>query len=150
MKYFKLSAAVILAAALIQTSCSSGNSKVNAEPSGGKCSYVKFDGSAMIKSIRPAPKSEYNCPDKPMQIIFEFTPVNLSDRQKYNFTNFKDSDVHMKINDGVNPSMAWIKKNKIMTGKKYKCIRTEITKGTCTPVGFIFPELNLMPETGCN
>ena len=149
MKYLKLSAAVILAAALIQTSCSSGNSRIKAELSGGECSYVKIEGSAKIKSIKPAPESDYNCPDTPMQITFEFTPVNLSDRQKYKFSNFKDSDVHMKINDGANPSISWIKKNKIVAGKKYKCIRTEITTGTCTPVGFVFPELNLMPETGC-
>lgn len=147
MRCIKLSAVFILAFALIQTSCTS---KVKAEPEGGSCSYNKFEGFAVIKSIKPAPAKEYNCPDKPMQITFEFTPVNLSDRQKYKFTNFKDSDVHMKINDGANPSMIWIKKNKIEVGKKYKCIRTEITKGTCTPVGFQFPELDLMPQTGCN
>lgn len=149
MKNLKLTAVLILALSMINISCSGGSGR-KAEPSGGSCSYNKFEGYAKIKSIKPAPKSEYNCPDQPMQITFEFTPVNQSDRQKYKFTNFKDSVVHMKINDGANPSMSWIKKNKIEAGKKYKCIRTEITKGTCTPVGFEFPELNLMPETGCN
>ena len=152
---------LFVALTIIQISCSSNNkagvieksdsvTKMKAEPTGGICTYEKFEGTAKIKSITPAPASEYNCPDKPYKIVFEFTPSNIADRQKYRFTNFSDSAASMQINDGANPSHTWIKKNKIEVGKKYKCIRTELTKGTCTPVGFTFPELNLFPEEGCN
>jgi len=146
MKYLKITVLVIIALSMIQYSCIS---KTHANREGGTCSYIKFEGYAKIKSIKPAPASDYNCPEKPMQIIFEFTPSNPGDRQKYKFTNFSDSAAHMQINDGANPSMKWIKKNKIEVGKKYKCFRTEITSGTCTSVIFEFPELNLFPETGC-
>jgi hypothetical protein len=146
MRYFKLSVLIIMAISIFNLSCSSGR---NAESkNGSSCSYVKYEGYAVIKSIIPAPASEYNCPDNPRKIIFEFTPANLSDRQKYRFANFSDTAAAMRINDGANPSLAWIKSNKIEVGKKYKCFRTEIIEGTCTPAGFIFPDLDLFPGSG--
>lgn len=147
MKKLNLSFTLILLLSVIHIACS--NIPVES-PQGGACSYNKFEGTAKIISIKPAPSTGYNCPDKPMQILFEFTPSDLSDRQKYKFTNFSDKSARMTINDGANPSQLWIKNNKIEVGKKYKCFRTEITKGTCTPAGFTFPELNLFPEKGCN
>lgn len=133
---------------MFQFYCNSSNDKNN--PEGGLCEYSSYEGYAVIKAIKAAPASEYNCPNNARQVVFEFTPDNISDRQKYRFTNVSDSPLTMKINDGANPSLTWIKNNKITVGAKFKCIRTEITKGTCTPVVFKFPELNLFPETGCN
>ncbi len=146
MKHSEVYLIIILSLLMINSSCCS---KPKEEISGGSCSYVKFEGFAVIKSITAAPASEYNCPVKPMQIIFEFTPLNISDRQKYKFKEFKDTAVKMRINDGANPPLAWIKKNGIEPGKKFRCFREEITKGTCTPVCFKFTDLNLFPETGC-
>lgn len=143
MKFIKTYLIPALILPLIFISCSSESK------SGGDCTYTSYEGYAVIKSITPAPASEYNCPDKPQKIIFEFTPLDLSVRQKYRFTNFSDTAVSMRINDGANPSIAWVKKNKIEPGKKFRCFRTELTDGTCTPVVFKFPELDLFPETGC-
>lgn len=147
MKNLKISAVLIICLTFICASCSK---KIVSDVEGGACDYSKVEGFAKIISIKPAPEDAYNCPDNPRQVVFEFTPANLSDRDKYRFKNFADSAVELKINDGVNPSLSWIKKNKIETGKKYRCIRTELVKGTCTPVGFKFPELNLFPDSGCN
>lgn len=146
MKHLKFYVLIILALSMINSSCSG---KIREDISGGGCDYVKFEGYARIKSITPAPAGDYNCPDKPMLIVFEFIPANISDRQKYRFKDFSDTTAKLKINDGANPSLAWVKKNKIETGKKFRCFRTEIVKGTCTPVIFTFPDLNLFPETGC-
>lgn len=146
MKYLRVYLVLILALLMVQTSCSSKNRE---NPSGGSCTYNKFEGYAVIKSIRNAPADEYNCPNQPKKILFEFTPLNQADRQKYRFKNFSDSSRSLQINDGANPSLDWIKKNKIEVGKKYKCFRTEIVSGTCTPVGFTFSDLNLFPENGC-
>ncbi len=146
MRYFKVYVVLIMALTMSGFSCSSKNME---KPSGGGCVYNKFEGYAVIKSISNAPADEYNCPDQPMKILFEFTPLNLSDRQKYKFTNISDTSRSLQINDGANPSLNWIKKNKIEVGKKYKCFRTEIASGTCTPVGFTFSDLNLFPESGC-
>lgn len=146
MKCFKLSVVMIMIIFIINASCSS---KITADKMGGSCSYVKFEGYAKITSIVPAPESEYNCPEKPELVTFEFTPLDKSDRKKYRFTGYSDSAVNMRINDGVNPSHAWIKNNGIAIGKKFRCFRTELSKGTCTPVIYTFPDLNLFPETGC-
>jgi len=146
MKYLRVCLVVFFALSMIQTSCSSKNME---KPSGGGCTYNKFEGYAVIKSISKAPADEYNCPNQPKKILFEFTPVNLSDRQKYKITNSSDSSRSLQINDGANPSLDWIKKNNIKVGKKYKCFRTEIVSGTCTPVIFTFTDLNLFPENGC-
>jgi len=147
MKYSKFFVLIIPALLLINTSCIE---KKRAVINGGSCSYVKFEGHAVIKSITPAPASDYNCPEEPQKIIFEFIPSNVSDRQKYKFTNFSDSAVSMKINDGANPSMTWVKNNKIEKGKKFRCFRTELVKGTCTPVIFTFTDLDLFPVDGCS
>ncbi len=146
MKNLMISAAFVIALTVICISCGK-NSISDAE--GGACEYSKIEGFAKIISIKPAPADAYNCPDNPRQIIFQFTPANSSDREKYRFKNFSDSSIELKINDGVNPPLSWIKKNKIEAGKKYICIRTELLKGTCTPVIFRFPELNLFPDGGC-
>jgi len=146
MKYLKVSVALIMALSLIQASCCS---KKRDDINGGACSYNKFEGYAIIKSITAAPSSEYNCPDKPQKIVFEFIPSDKSDKQKYKFKSFNDSSASMHINDGANPSMKWVKANRIEKGKKFKCFRTEIAKGTCTPVIFTFPDLDLFPKEGC-
>ena len=146
MKKLKVYGILIIAVSMIFISC--GRNSKSDKP-GGNCEYNQFEGSAKIISIKDAPKSDYNCPENPKLVIFEFTPANLSDRSKYSFKNFSDNSVQMKINDGANPSLAWIKKNKIEAGKKYRCVRTELTKGTCTPVIFEFPDLDLAPSTGC-
>ena len=146
MKYLGVYLVLIFAFAMVQTSCSS---KIMKQPSGGSCTYSKFEGYAVIKSISSAPADEYNCPDQAKKIVFEFTPLNLSDRHKYKIKNVSDSSRSLQMNDGANPSLSWIKKNKIEVGKKYKCFRTEISSGTCTPVVFTFSELNLFPENGC-
>jgi len=148
MKTFNIFTLMIAVLAMMNISCCS-NKAGKSETQGGACEYSKYEGYAVIKSIKPAPASDYNCPDNPQKIIFDFTPLNISDRKNYRFTNRPDSGVELKINDGANPSLAWVKKNGITTGKKFKCFRTELKKGTCTPVVFTFPELNLFPENGC-
>lgn len=139
----------LISAALIMTitACSSKLNKAESERSG--CEYVRYEGYAIIKSVKPAGASEYNCPDNPQKIVFDFTPLNISDRKSYIFTNRSDSGAELKINEGINPSLAWVKMNGITAGKKFRCFRTELKKGTCTPVIFTFPELNLFPENGC-
>jgi hypothetical protein len=146
MKNFKVYFVLIMAFSMFSISCSSKNIE---KPSGGGCVYNKFEGYAVIKSISNAPADEYNCPNQPKKILFEFTPLNLSDRQQYKIKNFSDTSRSLQINDGANPSLDWIKKNKIEVGKKYKCFRTELVSGTCTPVIFTFSDLNLFPESGC-
>ncbi len=148
MKKFNVFTLIIAVLIMMNTSCNSNITR-KGETEGGACEYSKFEGYAVIKSIKPAPASEYNCPDNPQKIVCDFTPLNISDRKSYRYTNRSDSGVELKINDGANPPLSWVKKNGITAGKKFKCFRTELKKGTCTPVIFIFTELNLFPETGC-
>ena len=138
---------ILVILSVIQVSCKKNddNDKV-----GGGCEYIKYEGIAKIKSIYTVPSDEYNCPNEPKKIKFEFTPNNISDRDQYKYTNYNDSANYMRINAGMNPSQLWIDNNKIEIGKEYKCFRTEIKKGTCTPVVFEFPDLDLFPSNGCN
>ncbi|MCK5169597.1 MAG: hypothetical protein KAQ75_06940 [Bacteroidales bacterium] len=136
---------LILVLSMIQISC-----EKNDDIDGNICEYIKYEGIAKIKLISIAPSDEYNCPNEPKKIKFEFTPDNISDRDQYNYTNYNDSANYMRINAGMNPSQLWIDNNKIEIGKEYKCFRTEIKKGTCTPVIFEFPDLDLFPSNGCD
>jgi hypothetical protein len=117
---------------------------------GGPCKYMKYPGVARIIKIEQAPMNERNSTNHPKRIKFVFTPDDPSAPEKYSFTEWSDSCQYLKINAGSNPSVNWIKKNDIKPGNIYKCTRCEEIKGTCTPVIFEFPDLDLFPESGSN
>jgi hypothetical protein len=138
---------IIFLSSLTIISCTSANSE---QLDGGPCDYQRYSGSAIIAEIVPAPSGDYNCANQPMRIKFIFIPDDSTASAKYRFNQWSDTCQYLRINAGCNPSFAWVDKNNIKAGNTYKCFRCEETKGSCTPVVFEFPEINLFPENGCN
>jgi hypothetical protein len=143
-----ISSVIILVCLLV--SCGQNIQKNPHKPirTGGPCEYVKYPGTAKIISIEPAPYINNNHRIIAGRIKFIFTPDDLSERDKYSYSQWKDSCQYLTIGAGSNPSLAWIKKNNIKPGNIYKCLRCEETKGSCTPTTFEFPEINFSNETG--
>lgn len=115
---------------------------------GNECKYNEYEGKAIIISIGDAPSNENNCPNNPRKVMFAFVPLDSSVRKDYIFKNWSDT-TNMTINAGLNPSQQLLDSLGISIGAEFTCKRQEITQGTCTPVCFIFPGLNLNSENGC-
>lgn len=116
---------------------------------GGDCEYRNIPGKAVIFSITDAPDISFNCPNEPKVIKFNFRPDNLEDIDNYLFPNWTDSNKLITIHNGMNPSNYWVIRNRIDIDDEFICFRNEILKGTCTPVIFDFPDLDLFPEKNC-
>ena len=115
---------------------------------GVECSYVKYEGKAVIISIAVAPANESNCPLNPRKVLFAFIPNDTTVRNNYIFKNWSDTAA-LTINGGTNPSQLFLDSLDITVGKEFMCNRQEITQGTCTPVYFQFTGINLNDANGC-
>lgn len=104
---------------------------------GSPCAYSEIKGRATITAISPSPPEAYNCRN-PVQVKFKFVPDDISDRDGYRFPDRSDAEQLLTVGSGMNPSIEWIEEKQIAVGNVYRCIRREITGGTCTPVIFVF------------
>jgi len=103
---------------------------------GGPCEYEDTPGMATIVSVESAPTNALNCTNNPVEVIFDFQPdeparVNLA-ATGHTFT----------IGEGVNPPLSWVQAEGLTPGTQHACIRRDITKGTCTPVLYQFPDVD--------
>ena len=103
---------------------------------GGPCEYLEIPGTAKITAIKPA-GAGYNCPRNPVEVLFDFMPVD----PKLSCRNAQDR--HFQIGAGMNPSMDFVEKRGLKVGQTLRCIRKEIVRGTCSPLGFDFPDVDL-------
>jgi len=102
---------------------------------GGPCEYVDIEGVATITSISD-PDSEGR-----VEVLFDFTPDDPAAAETYLFPDWPDTDRHLTVGSGQNPTQEWIQEQGITVGGTLVCVRKEIITGTCTPVIFSFPEL---------
>ena len=114
----------------------------------GDCAYFTYVGTALITKVTDAPEDGDNCPDA-VGVLFDFTPVNGGDTKRYKYNLFKDNNQFMTLANGMNPSKGWITRNGVKEGMVFKCQRKEAVKKECTPVLFLFPELDMDPEVPC-
>ncbi len=140
---------LLIILSILQLSCKK-NQDNDINEVGYNCTYIEYIGIVKINSIANAPPNEYNCPNNPKKLMFDFTPNTISDRDVYLFESHSDSGNYLTINGGMNPSQTWIDSNEIEVGKEYPCFRKEIITGTCTPVFFEFEDLNTFPANGCD
>ncbi len=98
---------------------------------GGACTYNDIQGMATITYINQANLGE-------VVIKFDFT---ASEDVEYKYANFPDKGQKFFVKgQGCCPPASWCKENGISQGAKIKCVRQELTDGSCTPVVFAFPQ----------
>jgi len=129
---------LLVPAVLLFAICGCAGSAESAQPVvGGPCTYRDIPGWARIVSIQAASKQAYNCPNHPVMVRFDFIPADPK-------LAFKQAqDLTLTVGAGMNPARPYVTAKGIVKGKTYRCIRREITKGTCTPVIYAFPTINL-------
>ena len=110
---------------------------------GGACEYEDIAGTATIISVTEAPAEEYNCENNPVKVVFDFRPSYLLARLLYMFPDFADEGNTLTIAGGANPPASWVEAQGIVPGAKLAAVRREIVSGTCTPVIYSFPDIDM-------
>lgn len=129
--------------------CSSGSDSDAADIAGGRCEYKDFQGSATITAVTEPDAGEDNCKNA-VKIIFTFTPNDASAPDQYRFSQWPDNEQKFTVGSGKNPPKDWAESVGLIIGSTHKCVRSEIISGTCTPVIYSFPDIDLTGwETWC-
>ena len=108
---------------------------------GGPCKYSSIPGIAIIEIVKSAESSGNNCRDA-VEIIFDFIPDNPIIINQYHFPSYPDTGINFTVGDGKNPPAEWAQNKGLIKNSSHRCIRKEITGGTCTPVIFEFPDID--------
>jgi hypothetical protein len=109
---------------------------------GGPCEYETIDGHATISEVKNAPADGYNCQDA-VEVIFTFMPDDPLAAAGYRFADYSDTDRRFTLGAGMNPPRQWAQRAGLVPGSRHRCIRREIVKGTCVPVTYFFPDIDI-------
>jgi len=101
---------------------------------GDDCTYTHFKGSALLLRVLWINKHR-------VEVTFTFTPSDPAQTAEYRFPHMKD--IARKKLIFVEPEKHDSLHSALQTGDVIPCIRSEIIKGTCSPVVFTFPDIEL-------
>jgi len=109
---------------------------------GGPCEYKAYPGRATIASVRK--KERQAKAGAPLSTLYEvkysFTP---RDRIKEGWVQVEGKEYVLLLANSSYPGPGFLKKYGIEPGKCFECYLKVITRGTCTPVLFDFPTIDL-------
>jgi len=128
---------VLVLVAVMLGACSKA---VSGPTVGGPCQYVDVPGVARIVSVVEAASTDYNCANA-VKVTFDFVPNDPTAVNNYRFPNWEGKGQCFMVGAGMNPPKSWVLEQGLTEGSEHACVRSEITKGTCTPVIFSFPEI---------
>ena len=105
---------------------------------GGPCRYEAFPGKATIVSVTPQPDN--NGRSHPVRVTYTFRPDTPTNGDPL----VKSDAVHtLTLTGGTLPEQAFVDTHGLSTGRVLPCILQRIRQGTCTPVLFDFPGIDL-------
>ena len=109
---------------------------------GGPCEYRAYRGHAKIISIRN--KELRANADGPSNVVYEvkfsFTP---HEEIREGYGQVEGKEYLLLLANSSYPGPRFLKKYEIKPGKTFECYLKVITRGTCTPVLFDFPAIDL-------
>lgn len=104
---------------------------------GGRCAYEDTTGTATITAIRDPPSDLYNCPNDPVEVMFDFVPADPS------LSALSATDQRATVGSGANPNRAYILAKGFSEGNQLRCTRKDIRQGSCSPILYEFPDVDL-------
>ena len=113
---------------------------------GGPCEYKNYPGKAEIISVEPTPPRPQAAKPAfpPYTVMFRFRPQqNLHGEGLY----VEGKLYRLTLPGGADPGPRFLEKYKIRPGSVLDCQIRFIRKGTCTPVLFFFPGIDLADPT---
>jgi hypothetical protein len=102
---------------------------------GGPCEYKQYKGKATIVSIREKPTFDHL-----YEVYFSFSP---DEEIEESWVKVEGRRYLLMLNNSSYPGRKFLKKYGIKLGKTFNCYLKVITKGSCTPILFEFPTINL-------
>ena len=109
---------------------------------GGQCSYKSYNGTAKILSVRkmelPTAPGEKAC--ERFEVKFHF---QAGENIEKGWMGKENPEGILLLKNFVNPGRKFLDKYSIGQGKNLECVMRVIEKGTCTPILFDFPGLDL-------
>jgi hypothetical protein len=117
---------------LISVSCAETKTKGIGRVVGGPCSYESYAGKAEVVSVKKTGDG-YN-------VMFVFRSEKAPQET---YARVEGKNHRLLLTNGSRPKFRFLKKYGIETGKVLPCNLDVIVKGTCTPVLFKFPTVDL-------
>ena len=102
---------------------------------GGQCEYKKYRGQAIIISV-----CKRELPNEVYDVKFCFHTDEIIAEV---YGQIKGKEYLLLLDNSSYPGAKFLKKYGIEKGKYFDCYLKVITKGTCTPVLFDFPTIDL-------
>ena len=110
---------------------------------GGPCEYKSYGGIATITSVRETKEGSESRGGHPYQgheVRFTFFP---DEKIEKSYSSVEGKEYTLKLTNSWNPGAKFLKKYGIEESRNFECYLKVITKGTCTPVLFDFPTIDL-------
>ena len=108
---------------------------------GGPCEYRQYKGRAMIASIaKKEMRKNYSEPSVSYEVKFSFFP---EEEIEETYGQVEGRKYILMLTNSQYPGPEFLEKYGIEAGKSFKCYLKVITRGTCTPVLFDFPTIDL-------
>ena len=110
---------------------------------GGPCEYKSYRGIATITSVRetkedPEPRGGLSCQGHVVRFSF-----SSDEKIEESYGNVEGKEYTLKLKNSWNPGAKFLKKYGIEAGRNFECYLKVITRGTCAPVLFDFPTIDL-------
>lgn len=110
---------------------------------GGPCTYADFPGTATITAIAPLAEERHGLPYAGRSVTFTFAPdTPINGEPLYVPGNIH----HLTLAGGRAPGQRFVDHYKLRPGLSLPCRLRLIRKGTCTPVLFEFPGIDLTSD----
>ena len=111
---------------------------------GGPCRYKSYPGEAKIvsleKRMHQGKTDTSESGGDTYRVMFTFhTDETITE----SYAQVEDETFQVLLTNGSHPSEAFLKKYDIEEGKTFPCRLKVITQGTCTPVLFDFPTIDV-------
>lgn len=109
---------------------------------GGPCEYKAYPGRATIVSVQKKERpAKAGAPLSAVyEVKFSFTPHG---EIKEGYGRVEGKEYLLLLANSSYPGPGFLKKYGIKPGKFFECYLKVITRGTCTPVLFDFPTIDL-------
>lgn len=123
-------------------SCAAMDEPVSKPVFGGQCEYKKYRGQAKIISIykKELPDSYGGPSYVSYEVKFSFHTDEII---KERHGQVEGKEYLLLLDNSFYPGPKFLKKYRIEKGKHFDCYLKVITRGTCTPVFFDFPTIDL-------
>jgi hypothetical protein len=105
---------------------------------GGPCEYNQYRGKARITSVKGLP--DPNQGREKFEVKFVFLP---EEDIKESFARVEGKEFLLLMANSTYPESGFLNRYQVKPGNVYDCILKVIRKGTCTPMLFDFPGINL-------